>query len=89
MNQEEFQNDLRHAKYMLAKHQFDKLYLYKYYKQTNKLPNQENLIKLKEKNQVYLKKYSNKIKEIHQQISVLYKKIYKQTLKNLDHYKNW
>lgn len=89
LNQEEFQNDLRHAKYMLAKHQFDKLYLYKYYKQTNKLPNQENLIKLKEKNQVYLKKYSNKIKEIHQQISVLYKKIYKQTLKNLDHYKNW
>ncbi|PZV99250.1 PhnE/PtxC family ABC transporter permease [Metamycoplasma auris] len=89
INNEIFRSDIRYANYMLAKHQFDKLFVYKYNLINNKLPDKQTLIQLRKEYKNYLKAYSNEIIRISKETKQLYKEVYSQTMNNQKTLKNW
>ncbi|ENY68642.1 Hypothetical protein, predicted transmembrane protein [Metamycoplasma auris 15026] len=89
VNKEEFRSDIRFANYMIAKLQYDKLFVFKYQIKNKILPNNKTLQQLKLDYKNYLEAYAKEIKRINKEIKLLYNSVYKQTMLNQKDTKNW
>lgn len=88
-NNQKFLNETRYAKYVIAKHKFDKLFVYNYWLDHSIVPNKEMLEALEISKQTYLKTYREALLKIKSDINNIYKETYKLTMSNQSNIKNW
>ncbi|WP_029608617.1 PhnE/PtxC family ABC transporter permease [Mycoplasma simbae] len=87
-NNDKFLNESRYAKYVIAKHEFDKLFVYKYWLENSIIPNTEALKTLQINKQEYQKLYRDTLAKIKSDIDVVYKQTYELTMNNQSNVKN-
>ncbi|MBN4089651.1 PhnE/PtxC family ABC transporter permease [Mycoplasma enhydrae] len=85
---ENFTYEVRNAKYILAKHNYHKLFLLNYFEQNKQIPTDEIYQSLKNNKKTYLQMYKDLVRQISKEINEIYWKTYKLTKSNLVNTKN-
>ncbi|MGX9372656.1 PhnE/PtxC family ABC transporter permease [Mycoplasma sp. 3398] len=89
VNNEEFKNETRYAKYMIAKHKKDQLFIYNYWLKNDLIPDEKNYKRLMTNKIDYLNQYKKILVKIKNDVKNVYKTTYMRTIQNLANMKNW